>query len=138
MKTLHSTNYYNTFIQVSEDTKVRCGTIPPERDTPSIARLQWELLHNNPYKFSSDEVLFYIYVLRNQIPVEHLQAARELFFSKGQACFRTSPLAKNYGYGIHFDELGKMALYGMETDEYKALASDKNIRQLKAMRSGRK
>ena len=27
----HSTNYCNTFIEVAEDTKVDCGTVPPQK-----------------------------------------------------------------------------------------------------------
>jgi len=29
---VYSTNYFDTFIEVAEDTKVDCGTKPPEKD----------------------------------------------------------------------------------------------------------
>lgn len=50
---------------------------------------------------------------------------------------RSSPLAKRYGFGIHSDAKGKIALYAMESKEYATFASD-NLKHLKAMRSKRK
>jgi hypothetical protein len=64
-----------------------------------------------------------------------LPAARAAFFSKGQPCLRSSPLAKRYGFGIHHDAEGRVALYGMETPEYRKLAGDKKLKVVKAMRS---
>ena len=40
--------------------------------------------------------------------------ARKQFFSKGQPCFRASPLTKQLGWGVHCDKNGKVALYGIE------------------------
>jgi len=57
--------------------------------------------------------------------------------AKGQLCFRTSPLAKNYGFGIHSDNNGKVVLYGMETDKYQQLLSDPKIKKVKAMKSSK-
>jgi len=63
---------------------------------------------------------------------------REQFFSKEQPCFRTSPLTKTYGFGIHSDSNGKVALYGMETKEYQQFLADTKIRKLKAMKSNKR
>jgi len=57
-----------------------------------------------------------------------LKQAREQFFSKEQSCLRTSPLTKIYGFGIHFDGHGKVAIYGMETPEYEKFIADRNVR----------
>lgn len=64
--------------------------------------------------------------------------AREQFFSKGQACFRSSPLGKRYGWGVHSDGKGKIAIYAVESPEYKKLAKDKSLEHVKAMRSKKK
>lgn len=64
--------------------------------------------------------------------------AREKFFSKGQPCFRASPLTKTYGFGVHSDKEGKVALYGMETEEYQNFLNDTKIKKVKAMRSTKK
>ena len=134
---VHSTNYFDTFIEVAEDTKANCGTIPPIKDKKTVAEMQYELIAKNPYKYTSDDILFQIFADRNDLDKEEYQQARELFFSKGQPCFRASPLTKNYGFGIHSDSNGKIALYGMETEEYQQFLADTKIRKLKAMKSGK-
>lgn len=133
MKT-HTTNYFNTLIEVAEDTKVNCGTIPPAKDKKTVAQMQYELLDGNPYKYSSDDVLFLVYAERNNIPQDEYPEAREQFFSKGQPCMRTSPLTKNYGFGIYSNGEGKIALYGMETKEYQQLLADTTVKKIKAMK----
>ncbi|HOW31595.1 MAG TPA: DUF6157 family protein, partial [Bacteroidales bacterium] len=97
--------------------------------------IQYDLISKNPYRFTSDEVLLRVYMKRNSIGDENHAGAKELFFSKGQACFRSSPLTKRYGWGIHFNDEGKMALYGSETEPYGKLAGDPNLTALKALRS---
>lgn len=136
MKT-HTTNYFDTLIEVAEDTKVDRGTIPPAKDKKSVAQMQYELLNGNPYQYSSDDILFQVYTERNNIPEEEYPQARKQFFSKGQPCFRTSPLPKNYGFGIHSNGEGKIALYGMETDVYQQLLSDTTVKKVKSMKRAR-
>ncbi len=64
---------------------------------------------------------------------------REEFFSKPQACMRSSPLPKQYGWGLLFDGEGRVALLPMESPEYQRLvaATDTGVKVLKAMRSKR-
>lgn len=134
----HTTNYINTFILVAEDCPVFTGEIPPVKEGgKTAANIQFELINKYPYKFTSDDVLFQIYAYKNQLTKSELKTAREHFFSKGQACFRASPLPKRYGWGIHSNEKGKIALYGCETPEYKKLSKDKDITIVKAMKSAK-
>lgn len=136
---IHSTNYTDTFIEVAEDCPATAGEIPPlKEDMKSVARLQFEILQPKPYKFSSDDVVFEVYARRNDLTESEYSEAREQFFSKGQPCFRSSPLAKRYGWGVHSDKDGKIAIYGCESPDYKKLSDDNNIKVLKAMRSKRK
>lgn len=138
MKT-HTTNYFDTLIEVAEDCKAISGTKPqPKRDQRTIAEMQYEMIIENPYKYSSDDVLFQVFADRNDLTKSQHKQAREDFFSKGQACMRTSPLAKTSGFGIHSNSEGKVALYGMETKKYNELLSDPNIKKVKAMRSSKK
>lgn len=135
---LHTTNYFNTFIEVAEDTPATFGEIPPDKkDIKSVASMQFEIVYNNPYKYSSDDIFFMVYCSRNDITDEESEYAREIFFSKGQPCFRASPLTKRYGWGVHSNDSGKIAIYGMETGEYKKFASDSSLRVIKAMKSGK-
>ncbi len=131
---MHTTNYYNTFIEVSEDCPVFESEIPKEKgENKSVALLQFEMISHNPYQFTSDEVLFNIHALRNHLTPNDTN--REEFFSKGQPCFRASPLSKRYGWGTHHDEKGKTALIPMDSNDYKKLIKNSGLKHLKAMRS---
>jgi hypothetical protein len=135
---VHTTNYYNTFITVADDTKATQGEIPPQKgDAKTLANLQFELIAEHPYQYTSDDVLFQCYAEKNKIGKKDLAAAREEFFSKGQPCLRASLLTKRYGYGVHADQDGKVALFGRETEEYKTFENDKRLKVIKAMRSGK-
>lgn len=134
----HTTNYFNAFIEIAEDCPVNAGEMPPVRgDKKSIANLQYEMLIENPYKFTSDDVLYSVFAIRKEIPETELEEQREVFFSKGQPCFRASPLTKSYGWGIHSNEEGKIAMYGAETEAYRKFVADQSVKKVKAMRSKR-
>lgn len=134
----HTTDYFDTFIEVSEDTKANCGTKPPAKGQKTVAKMQYDLLANNPYKFTSDDILFQVFADRNDLTKAEYAEARRQFFSKGQPCFRTSPLTKTYGFGIHADSSGKIAIYGMETEQYEKFQKDPELKKVKAMRTSRK
>ena len=137
-KKSHTTNYFDAFIEVAEDCPVTKGEIPPiTNTTKSIARLQYEMLSKNPYAFTSDDILFRVFADRNDLTERELPAAREQFFSKGQPCLRASPLTKRYGWGIHSDNNGKVAMFGVETKEYEVFIKNAALKKVKAMRSKR-
>lgn len=135
----HTTNYFDTFIEVAEDTKTVNGNKPTsKKDNKTIAEMQYDLISKNPYKFTSDDILFQTYADRNDLTKAEYKQSREQFFSKGQACFRASPLTKSYGFGVHCDGNGKIALYGMDTEQYQNFLTDTKIQKVKAMRSTKK
>lgn len=136
---VHTTNYENTFIEVAEDSPAKSGEIPQQKDdTKTIANIEFEMISRNPYKYTSDDVLFQVFAEKNDLTKSEYEEARKQFFSKGQACLRASPLTKRYGWGIHNNENGKIALFGMETPEYQKLSKDKSLKIVKAMRSSKK
>lgn len=136
---MHTTNYTNTFIEIAEDCPTGAAEIPPLREgkPPTVARLHFDLVADTPYRHTSDDIIFGTHATRNGIPDADLAAAREQFFSKGQACLRASPLAKRYGWGIHHDAEGRVALVPAGSEEYDRLAADPDLAHLKAMRSKR-
>ncbi len=135
---MHTTNYRNVFIEVAEDCPVKKSEIPPQKDNEkTVARLQYDMIINDPYKYTSDDVIFAVYAIRNGIPKAEFQREREKLFSKGQACMRSSPLAKRYGWGVHANQDRKIAIYPMESMEYKKLLDNKELEHKKAMRSKR-
>ncbi len=132
-----STNYYDTFIEVADDCPVREGHAPPQRAEKTVAFAHYEMLAGNPYRYTSDDVIFEAHGQKNCIGDEAIPAERERFFSRGQACLRSSPLANRYGWGIHSDTEGRVAIYALGSEEYTRYANDRALQHLKAMRSRR-
>ncbi|MCL4863611.1 MAG: hypothetical protein KJZ93_29670 [Caldilineaceae bacterium] len=134
---MHSTNYTNAFIEVADDCKSEAGLAPPEKRAKTIARMQYEMIHDHPYQYTSDDIIFAIYAAKNEIEPAELERRRVEFFSRGQPCLRSSPLGKSYGWGIHFDGESKITLYAKESVEYTRLKNDPTLKQVKAMRTAR-
>ena len=133
---IHTTNYISTFIEVAEDCSVIYAEIPVfNPDKPSIAAIQFGILNGNPYKFTSDDIIFQTFALKNELMDSELDAARELFFSKGQSCMRCSPLTKKFGFGVHADAESKIAIYAIDSNEYQNFMADKSLKTVKAMRN---
>jgi hypothetical protein len=136
---VHTTNYENTFIEVAEDCPAVSGEIPKQKgDAKTVTSILFEMISQNPYQYSSDDVLFQVFADKNDLTKSEYEDARKKFFSKGQACLRASPLTKRYGWGIHNNEKGKIALFGRETKQYQEFSKDKNLKVVKAMRNSRK
>lgn len=133
-----STNYVETFIQVAEDCAVEEAERPPlSAHGPTVASLQYTLLSEHPYKRTSDDVIFEVYATRQEIAAGARPEARVNFFAKDQACLRSSPLGKRYGWGIHHDADGRVALVALGSEQYEVLAADSSLQQIRAMRSKR-
>lgn len=132
---LHTTNYLNTFIETAEDCPAQEPVVPPLKgDSISVANVHFDMIAQHPYRYSSDDVVFGTYAEKNNLE-GNLEHERELFFSKGQACLRCSPLTKRYGWGVHCDAEGRVAVYGAGTPDYQRLANDPTIKHVKAMRN---
>ncbi len=134
---MHTTNYADAFIAVAEDCPLDAAVAPPEREPATVARLQYEALIDAPYRFTSDDLVFGVQAARAGLPTDEMDAARAAFFSKGQPCLRSSPLAKAYGWGFHFDADGKVALVPTGSPQYAELAAADGLKQLRAMRRSR-
>jgi hypothetical protein len=115
----HTTNYQNTLIAISEDCPTFLGEEPPsKKEQKTLANLQYDLIKNNPYQYTSDEILFELFAAKNNLSNKELPTAKEHFFSKGQPCLRCSPLAKRYGWGIHHNHESKIALVSCDSTLY--------------------
>jgi hypothetical protein len=125
---MYTTNYANTLVTASPDCPVTVGTIPEKR--VSVAAVQHALL-GRPYAMTSDDLLFETHRVRGG------EKSREEFFAKPQACLRASPLVKNFGWGIHHNAEGRIAVYGMESAEYRRLLDDPLVKKAPGMRSKR-
>lgn len=139
---MHTTNARDTFLTVAPDTRATRGTAPPERDPPSVAWRCYAALAAAPYRYTSDDVLFGAWADAQGLAEADRPAARAAFFFKGQPCFRASPLTKRYGWGVHHDAAGRIALVGLETPAYARLAAGEGpdgapVTVRPAMRAGR-
>ena len=77
----HTTNYFDTFIEVANDCKVLAGQIPEiKNDKTTIASMQFDLLSKHPYKYTSDEILFQVYSDKNDLIKNEYKNARQQFF----------------------------------------------------------
>ncbi len=134
-------NYINTFITVAPDCPATEGVVPPGRGgTRSIPRIEYELLSCRPYHYTQEELQFAVYLEREGLAPtgKERQALWDAFFSKPRACLRTSALLKKYGWGLHFDEQGKIALVAVNTAEYRKFQTSKTLKVLAAARSSKK
>ena len=126
----HSTNYCDAFIEVAADCPTASALIPPAGDPKSQARREYEMIADHPYQHTSDDVLY-------ATKGEPKGISREEYFSKGQPCLRASTLTKRYGWGVHCDAHGKIALVARESEEYRTLAADAQLWHLQAMRNSK-
>lgn len=133
---MHSTNYLNTLITVSTDTRAVAATVPPA-GKGSIAEMQFMVMNGHDYELTSDDVIFTVFADRNGVAEQERAVAREQFFAKGRPCLRTSPLAKSYGWGIYSDAEGRVALIPMGSSTYDALINDDTIVKKAAMKTAR-
>lgn len=133
---VHTTNYTDTLILPASDTKAQAAAVPPAGKR-TVAELQYERLSAGDYAWTSDDLLFDVYCQRKEIPDTDRPTEREKFFSKGQACLRASPLTKTYGWALHFDSAGRIALLPMDSDRVTALQTDPAVTVRAAMKSSR-
>jgi len=132
---MHTTIYFDSFIEVADDCPVAIAEAPPQKVEKTAVSIIFEMVRDHSYQYTSDELIFHVHALKKGISSNQTDKEKERFFARGQPCLRTSPLGKRYGWGIHFNSEGKVAIYAVESDEYKQFSTDKSIRHLKAMRS---
>lgn len=133
----HTTDYTDTFIEVADDCPEETGVVPPAREPRTVALIHYELIAGEPYGHTSDDVVFAAFAEKQGLAVPELEERRAEFFSKGQPCLRSSPLAKRYGWGFHFDSASRVALYAKGSPEYEQYRGDPSLAHLKAMKSRR-
>lgn len=107
---------YPFLILIAEDCPVSEGTEPKvKRKQDAVHILQYEELSSRPYTYSYPDFKRRIHVERRGKDPNSLKL--------NAYDMRRSLLPKQYGWGIHFDENGKVGLVGCETDRYSHLAS---------------
>lgn len=125
---MKSTILCSSFISVAEDCPVVVAQAPPARTPKSIPQIEFEMLIDSPYEFTSDEVLFASNGASKGVSLQE-------WLSKKQPDFRLSPLTQRYGWGVHTNAEGRVAIYAIESHEYRLLSQDPSLTQQTAYRS---
>lgn len=138
-------NYYDTFITVAPDCPAERGMVPPDKKSGKTKPgIEYELVANSPYAYTQEQLLYETHIRHKEISPEVLAERgtqlRDEFFQKPTACLRASMLPKKYGWGIHFNAEGKMALVPMESPDYQRFVEGGNgsLKVLAAMRNSKK
>lgn len=133
--------YVNTFIAAAEDCHASSGEVPRQRaGGPTVASTQYAMLATAPGRWTEEDVLLACAPgVRGQegVSSQELERLSAEFFAQPRACLRASPLAKTYGWGLHYDADGRITLHAVGSAEYERLSQDPCLTQLRAMRSHR-
>ena len=131
-------NYYDTLIEVADDCPATEAQVPQTRGSKKTkVVVEYELLVKHPYTYTEEDIAFEVYAVLHDIPKGKRPTESKKFLSKGHPHLRVSALAKRYGWGIHNDADGKVALVAVESPEYKRLMNDPRTTKVKAFRSTR-
>lgn len=134
----------NTFVRIAPDSRSTAATVPAPRGSgPTVASIQHELLTARPYELTLEDLIFATHARRAGLTESEAKSReaeiRAELFAKPHPCMRASPLPKTYGWGVHHDAEGRIALYGVETEEYRRFAGGavEGVEVVAAMRSKR-
>jgi hypothetical protein len=131
-------NYHNALIEVAEDSPAAVARVPQAqggRKTKAV--IEYELLAKHPYTYTEEDIAFEVHANLHDIPTADRPEERMKFLSKGHPHLRVSALAKRYGWGLHNNAEGKIALIAVESPDYKQLLIDPHTTKVKAFRSTR-
>jgi hypothetical protein len=132
---MHTTNYYDTLILPSPDTTAADAQVPARPET--VAGMTYQRLLASPYALTSDDIIFGIQADRHAIPDDARGPARMEYFSRGQACLRSSPLVKTLGWALHHDGQGRVALVDPASEGFEQLMADDRVTKRPGLRSKR-
>src|SRR5205814_357 len=125
-------NYFDTLIDVADDCPAKKAQVPLARGGKKTkAMVEHEISH------TEEDIAFETYAVLHDIPKDIWPKERKKFLSKGHPHLRVSALAKRYGWGIHNNVAGKVALVASESSRYNELLDDPHTRKVKAFRSAR-
>lgn len=127
--------YKNTFICVAEDCPVTKSEVPVSvYQTQSVPQLQYNLLSRHPYKLNYEELNFEVFLQQKghdgDLPDLIVETLRQEFLKKKHPSLRALALVKRYGFGLHCDDEGKIALYPVESPEYEAILQNRSVEKL--------
>jgi hypothetical protein len=131
-------NYYDTFIEAADDCPVAKAETPqPKGGKKTQAVLEYEMIANNPYQYTEEDVSFETFAIRHGILKVQWPEERKKYLAEDHPCLRGSALGKRYGWGIRNNKDGKVALLPIESAAYRKFRTDPKLQHVKALRSKR-
>jgi hypothetical protein len=131
--------YINTLITVASDCPVSSSEVPTSaREKKPQHIVQYDIVSQHPYQYNHEQLIFEAYLQTKDLTSLEREEKKELWaklMTKSYPCMRASALTKRYGFGAHYDAVGNIALYPMESMVYKKFVKDKDITKLAAMRN---
>lgn len=107
-----SRSHREELIEVAEDCPVDHAVGPPaEKPEKTVARIAYEVLTESPYGYTEIEFFHEVHVVRRNRPDLKIESYN----------IKRSPLVQTFGWGIHRNPDGKLALVAMESDRYREL-----------------
>lgn len=113
----------NTLITVAESSS-KTSTIPKSnRKNETVKEVVYRVLKENPYKFKQYELFYEVHI--NQLKKTKVLKLETYKLQRSELC-------SSLGWGFHGDEHGRIAIFPVESKEYKALFNDSTIRKMNA------
>ncbi len=112
-------------IEVAEDCQVDRAEAPPDGTPKTIARIGYDILIENPYRYTERAFYHELHAVRRNRPDLKYESYN----------IKRAPVVKVHGWGIHRDENGKLALVAMESPRYKELQA--TIKTTRAYRTNK-
>jgi Family of unknown function (DUF6157)/T5orf172 domain len=112
-------------IEVAEDYPNKYAQEPPNGTSKTISRIEYELLIANPYKFTERELFYKVHVVHRNRPDLKIDSYN----------IKRSLLVQSFGWGLHRNNEGKLALVAIESDRYKEL--QESIKRTKSYRKNK-
>lgn len=111
IKKLRLRTQQEELIEVAEDCAEKNAKEPPDRSPKTIMRIEYELLIENPYAYTEREFFHEVHVVHRKKPDLKIDSYN----------IKRCPLVQSYGWGIHRNRDGKLALVAIESNRYKEL-----------------
>lgn len=123
---LASRPYQEELIEIAEDCPADHAVEPPnDRPSKTRARIAYEILSEHPYQYTEIEFFHELDVVRRNKPNAKIESYQ----------IKRSPLAQTYGWGIHRNQQGELALVAMESNRYRELQG--TVKRTKSYRRSR-
>jgi len=95
-------------ILVAEDSPAVESIVPHAKSPKTVDRIVFEILNEYPYQYSEIELFIEVHINKRKRPDLKIDTYK----------IKRSPLLQKYGWGIHRNTAGKLALVPVNSEEY--------------------